>query len=180
MRIDECYFLGTIGRAHGTKGEVKVYLDVDYIDEYSEMESVYVHEGNKLTPFFIDQIRIIGTNQAIVWFKDHASREQAESLSGRELYLPLDCLPDLQTGQFYYHDVVGFKVEDEELGPLGEVLRFEESSPYDLMVTGYQGVEVLIPVSYRIVPEADFERRTMITRLPPGLIEIYLGEDEES
>lgn len=181
MRVDDCYYLGSIGKAHGRKGEVKAYLDVDYIEEYKEMESVYALKGNKLTPFYIDEIRITGPNHAIVWFKDTTSREAAEALAGIELYLPLDCLPDLEAGQFFYHDVLGFTVQDEQLGVLGTVLRFEESSPYDLMVMGYKDAEVLIPVSYQIVFEADFESKKMLTRLPEGLLDVYLSpsSDEE-
>ena len=176
MNIEDCYLVGKVGKPHGIRGEVKAYLDVDYIEEYQEMESVYALLGNKLTPFFIDQLRITGPNHVLIAFRNYTSREQAESLRNTELYLPLEALPELKPGQFYYHDGIGYKVEDRELGPLGEVIRFEELSPNDLLVMRFKGKEIYIPVSYEVVLDADHEERRMITRLPEGLLEVYLGD----
>lgn len=174
MLLDDCYFVGTIGKAHGISGEVKVLLDVDDLEEYTEMESVYVLLGNKLTPFFIENIRVNGPQHLLVKFKDIFDREGAEAIAHCQLYLPLDQLPELEPGQFYYHDVIGYTVSDKQLGLLGEVMYFQEMPQNDLLVMQYKDKEVLIPVNWDVVLEADHDNKLVLTNLPDGLLEIYL------
>ena len=174
MRVEDCYWVGEIRRPHGIKGEVKAYFDVDYLEEYIEMESVYLLTGQKLTPFFVAQFRAIGPNLAILAFRDIVSREMAESLSGSGMYLPTDQLPDLEDGQFYYHDVIGYQVSDQELGLLGEIRNIVEMPAQDVMVMDYEGSEILIPITENFVLSADHETKQVMTNLPEGLIDIYL------
>lgn len=175
MLLDDCYYVGTIGKAHGILGEVKALLDVDELDEYTEMESVYLLRRNKLTPFFIESIRVNGPKHLLIRFRGIHDREDADALAGSDIYLPLDLLPELGPGQFYYHEVLGYDVVDKTLGNLGKVLRFEEMPQNDLMVMAYKDVEVLIPVSWDVVLEARHDDKQVITQLPEGLIEIYTG-----
>ena len=174
MRIEDCYLVGQVRKAHGIKGEVKAYFDVDHLEEYLDMESVYLLKDDKLTPFFIEQFRTSGADHALLRFRGVFDRTQAESLYGMDMFLPLDTLPELDAGQFYYHEVIGYTVEDENLGTLGKVKDFYETPHQDLMVMLYQGIETLIPTNHQIVIEADQERKVVLTRLPEGFLDIYL------
>ena len=58
MREEDCYQLGEVIKTHGLKGEVSVLLDVDFPEEYSELESVFLQMEGNLVPFFIDSIQI--------------------------------------------------------------------------------------------------------------------------
>ncbi len=156
-----------------------MYLDVDDIDDYEEMESVYVLQGNKLTPFFVENVNIQGPNMAIVRFKNIMTRDQAEELQGLEIYLPLDELPELDDDQFYFHEIRGFTVVDSKLGPLGTILRVEEFPAQPVIVMRWQGKEVLIPIAGQIVGNVDREAQTIATNLPDGLLEVYLGGGDE-
>lgn len=174
MRVEDCYWFGELSRPHGLDGEVKAHFDVDYIEEYHEMESVYLLTGKKLTPFFIDSIRFLPKNEALIRFRRVTNRDLAEPLSGAQMYLPLDSLPELEEGQFYYHDVPGYRIVDQNLGELGTVNRVLEMPKQDLIVMDYKEVEVLIPITDDIVGKANHELKVIETHLPEGLIEIYL------
>lgn len=174
MRVEDCYWVGEIRKAHGIKGEVKAYFDVHYLEEYLDMESVYLLNEDKLIPFFINKMRAIGPNLAILSLRDIVTRNDAEAINGYGMYLPLDQLPELAEGQFYYHDVIGFTVEDKSAGVLGEVKEFREMPAHDLMVMRYKGADVLIPVTKEFVIEADSTNKKIITNLPEGLVEVYI------
>lgn len=173
MLVDDCYWVGEIRKAHGLRGEVKAFFDVDYLEEYIEMESVYLLNGNKLTPFFISKFRPIGPNLAILSFRDITTREASEDIQGLGMYLPLDQLPDLKDGQFYYHDIIGYTVEDQKEGTLGTVKEIQEMPASDLLIMSYKGGNVLIPITDEIVLLADHSNKKVITNLPEGLLEIY-------
>ncbi|MFN8396299.1 MAG: ribosome maturation factor RimM [Bacteroidia bacterium] len=175
MRVEDCFLLGRILKPHSIHGESKVYLDVDYIEDYEDLESVYVLQGNKLTPFFIENLRIQGPNQVIVQFRGIDDRNQAEELVGLEIYLPEDELPELDEDQFYFHEIKGFTLVDERHGTLGQVLKVEEYPAQAVIVMRWQGKEVLIPIAGDIVGNIDREKQVLHTKLPEGLLEVYLN-----
>lgn len=174
MQVESCYLLGYISKAHGIKGEVKAVYDVDRIEEYEEQESVYVLLHGKLTPFFMERIRIVNHREVVIQFRGIYDRDAAEELVKCELYMPLDTLPELSDTGFYYHDVVGYRVRDEQLGLLGTVRLIREMPGNDILFMDYEDKEVLIPVTDHIVLRADHEAREIITALPEGLLDIYL------
>lgn len=174
MRIEDCYQLGNITKPHGLQGEVQAYLDVDVPEEYTELESVFVEINQKLVPFFVESMSLRG-NKAIVAFEDITTLEQAESLRGSALYLPLDVLPDLGEDQFYYHEIIGFTVQDAVKGALGTVAEVYAGGMQDIIRMDYEGKEVLIPVSDGIIGAIDREAKLLHVSLPEGLLDIYLS-----
>ena len=177
MNIDSCYELGLITRPHGLKGEVQIHLDVDYPEDYEELESVFVEIHKQLVPFFISSFHLIKDQKAIVQFDDIDSFEAAEKVKGARLFLPLNTLPELDEGQFYFHEVVGYKIVDNTLGELGEVLTFNDASAQTIMVMEYSEKEVLIPVVEGILLKADHTKKQILVDLPEGLLDVYLNED---
>ncbi len=174
MKLGDCFELGYIIKPHGTKGEVQVLLDVDNPEEYSEMESVFVAHGDNLVPFFINRLRLSGKGP-VIKFEDIDTVEQANELRNKRLYLPLDLLPRLSEGQFYYHEIINFAVHDKTLGELGRVKEVFLNGHQDLIAMEYKGVEVLIPVSDEIVLNADRQNAILHVNLPEGLLDIYLS-----
>jgi 16S rRNA processing protein RimM len=176
MLVEDCFLLGEVRRPHGILGEVKAFFDVDFIDDYEDLESVYLLIGGKLTPFFIEEFRYTSSNVVVLRFKGYFNRDQVEALSGSEMYLPLSDLPKLKDDQFYYHEVIGYQVVDATHGPLGHVRKITEMPGHDLIEMDYLGKEVLIPISRAIVLRADTATQTLHTALPEGLLEIYTAE----
>jgi len=180
---DSCYLLGHILRTHGTKGALTIHLDVDYPEEYAEMDSVFVEIKGELVPYFVDWINIQQQGKAIVQFEEITSIEKAQTLVGLALYMPLDTLEELEEGQFYYHEIKGFQVVDQQLGELGTVKEVYAQNAQDLIAMEYQGVEVLIPTVEAIVLRADRLNKQLLVNLPEGLLDVYLsasaGQDEE-
>jgi 16S rRNA processing protein RimM len=173
MNIDACFKLGYVIRTHGMKGQVVAFLDVDFPEDYEDLESVFLLMGGRLVPFFIQRIEVQSNAKALLKFEDLHTLEEAERLKGVELYLPLSELPDLEEDQFYFHEVVGYQIVDETLGALGTVKEFYDMEFQDLLSMDYQGHEVLIPVQDEIVLRADKEARILYVNLPAGLVEVY-------
>ena len=173
MQLEDCYEIGFILKPHGLKGAVNIQLDVDEPEEYATMESVLVRIGNGLIPFFIESMQLTG-NKGVIKFEDINTLDEAERLRSCAVYLPLDQLPELGDGQFYYHDVIGHAVMDEQRGTLGTIRDVLSGGNQDLIVMDYKGKEVLIPVSDDIVLRADHEKKVVFVKLPEGLLEIYL------
>ncbi|MEQ8906350.1 ribosome maturation factor RimM [Ekhidna sp.] len=177
MRQDDCYQLGEVIKTHGLNGEVSISLEVDFPNEYQNLESVFLEQSGKLVPFFIDTIQV-NNNKALVKFEDIDSLDQAKALVKAKLYLPLSLLPDLEDGQYYFHDLAGCEVfeENQLIGVAKEVIDLNGNQ---LLSVDVNGKEVLIPLKDEILLSADIKARKIIVNLPEGLLDVYLKEDSD-
>ena len=177
MNVNECFELGYIAKTHGLKGELMVVLDVDNPQKYSGLDSFFVQLQGQLIPYFMEHYNLQG-GRAIVKLEEVDSLDAAKNLVGSKLYLPLDNLPKLRKGQFYYHQVLGYQIVDAQKGPLGTVSAIYDMPGNDLLAMDYQGREVLIPMNGGIMGHADHAAKTLLVHLPEGLLEVYMNDDE--
>ena len=175
MTKDNCFELGKITKTHGLKGEVVLWLDVDFPEDYEDLESILLEERGELVPYFMNSYRLSG-NRAIVKFEDIDTFEKAELMINLQAFLPLEDLPELDNNQFYYHEIIDYKVIDKNLGELGTVQTVHSMQAQDLLVMDYKGKEVLIPVISEIVLNADKVAKVLHVNLPDGLLEVYLED----
>ncbi len=179
MKHSQYFQLGQISKSHGVRGEVLALIDVDHPQQYENLKSVFIEQNTKLIPFFIEKIDIL-KDKAIIKFEEITDMKAAAALSGSELYLPLNNLPELEDGHFYYHDIKGFAVEDSNLGELGTVLDVYELPGHDIIAMDYKSSEVLIPIQPHIVLRADLKKQILYVELPEGLLEIYLQKGNDT
>lgn len=174
MRKEDCFFLGKIIGKHSFNGEVLVKLDTDNPEDFIEMESVFVELDKNLIPFFIEDSNLQKTDLLRVKFEDIDTEEEADDLIGNELYLPLSILPELTGKNFYFHEVIGFKVMDSNLGAIGSIIRINDNTPQPLFIIEFQGKEVLVPITDDFIDKVDRENKTMYLTTPDGLVDLYL------
>lgn len=151
-----------------------IYLDVDTPDDYAGLDSAFVEQKGQLVPYFFRVDQLNG-NRAIVTFEE-LDAAQAAALAGHELYLPLDLLPKLEGNRFYFHEVVGFHVVDDQWGDIGTLESVIEYPAQPLFQVMKNGTEVLIPVIDQVIKKVDRENKTIYISAPNGLIELYLGD----
>ena len=175
MTREDCIQIGYIAKAHGVRGEVKAVLDVYDMREYKRKKALWGGKrGAPLSLLEVESLRPQQKMEAIIRLKGVTDRDQAAELIGTTLFIPAEELPSLPDGHFYYFQVIGFAVHDENDGKLGTVKDFADGSAHDILIMEFQGKEVLIPVTEQIVGKADFETKSISVNLPEGLLEAYL------
>ncbi len=174
MGFDDCYQLGYIQKTHGLKGGVTAFIDADHPEFYRNLESVLLNEEGSLVPFFVSKISI-SKQHAQITFDDVDSIEQATELVGTELWLPLEALPPLEDGQFYYHDLIGYDFYDGET-LIGKVTQVFQMSRTNLLGVDHHGVEVLVPMQEDIMGKVYSREKRIVGNLPDGLVDIYKEE----
>jgi 16S rRNA processing protein RimM len=175
MRKEDCFYLGKIVRKHSFKGEVVIKLDTDEPELYIEMESVYVDFGNNLVPFFIEKSSLHKGNQLRVRFEDVNSEADADAILKSDIYLPLTLLPKLSGDQFYFHEIIGFKVVDRIFGEVGIIVKINETAAQPLFEIDREGKEIFIPMVDEFIKKVDRANKTIEVQTPDGLIELYLS-----
>ncbi len=137
------------------------------------MESVFVQLEHELVPFFIERSRW-HNGSLRVKFEGVESELQATALVGKSIYRPLDELPELEEGQYYYHELIGFEVIDTSFGIIGELVGVNDSSTQAIFIIDYKGREVLLPAVDEIINSIDKGQKRILVSAPNGLIELYL------
>lgn len=172
MQKEECYYLGRVTKPFGLRGQMVLFLDVDDPAAYSQLDSALIEVKESLVPyiFHIDQMH---DQRVIVTFED-ISKEEAQELAGHDLYLPLSMLPKLTGNHFYFHEVKGFRVIDEEKGDIGILQTVIEYPAQPLFQIMNGEAEILIPIIPQVIKRVDREENTLYVAAPKGLIDLYL------
>lgn len=165
--------LGEILRPHGIRGEIKVRILTDYPERITQLENVYVAGSPDVESPDAYQVEHMRMHQdyGLLKFKGINSRNEADAL--RELYVMVarqDAIP-LEEGEFYLYQLMGVTVQTDEGETLGEIVDLIETGANDVyVVNSPEYGEVLIPALEEVVLNINIEQRTMIVRLPDGLL----------
>ena len=127
-----------------------------------------------MIPYFVDKSQLHKSNLLRLKFEDVSSEIDAEQLLKKEVYLPLALLPKLEGNTFYYHEIIGFHIVDENFGSVGLISGVNDSSAQVLFEIDRNGIEILIPLNDDIISSVDRTNKTVTVNTPPGLIDLYL------
>lgn len=144
---EEWVRLATVGRPHGVRGEVRLWLDnPDSELLWDGPPMRLARDGKPPEPTRIAQLRP-GGDSLIASFAGVGSREEAARLTHARVEVPRSALPPLEDGEFYHVDVVGAAVFDADSGERVGVVKAIASTSVDVLVidTGGGG-ELMVPI----------------------------------
>lgn len=173
MRKEDCFYLGTITRRHGLKGNLLIKMDTDQPEAYQKLESILVEFNRELVPFFLQSSKIY-KDDILNILPETINQEQIDQLKGRDVYLPLTLLPPLSGKQFYYHEVEGFEIQKPDGTSAGIIQRVNDRVPQPYFISKLQDTEINIPVVKDWIIEVNREEKKLIIDFPEGLLEVFL------
>ncbi|KAB1230483.1 ribosome maturation factor RimM [Chryseobacterium viscerum] len=173
MRKEDCYFLGKITRRHGLAGNVILKLDTDQPELYNKLESIFVEINGLLVPFFIEKSSWSKLDALNLAFKG-SSEAMVDQVLGKSVYLPLATLPKLSGKQFYYHEIIGYNILDENDNDCGVIRSVNDQTAQTYFILNFEGKEIVIPMIKDWVLEVDREERIIKMQLPEGLMDVFL------
>ena len=176
MKKKDCFYLGKIVKPFSFKGEVLIKLDTDEPESYEKIDAVFIEVKDNLIPFFVEQSKLHKSDLLRVKFEDIDNENDVNSLLKCDLYLPLTALPMLNDDQFYFHEVIGFKVVDNIKGLIGTIKYINDNTAQTLFVIENENKEVLIPMNDDIIDSVNKSDKEICITAPEGLIDLYLNE----
>ncbi len=174
MTTNDCFFFGKITKTHGLKGELTIKLDVANPADFKDLRYLLIEDKGNLIPYFIEYQKISG-DKMFVLFQDLKTIEQAVSFMGKAVFLPNEMMPELDDDEFYYKEIIGFKLIDAtkgEIGAISDVLEYPTQAVIQVMK---DGKEILIPIHDDIIQKVDKKAKTLNINAPEGLIDMYLN-----
>lgn len=168
------------GAAHGVRGEIRLRSfteDPLAASSYGPLESA---DGRT---FVIASVRPAAgrtPDMLVVAVEGVTTRDQAAALNGLELHVSRERLPETDTDEFYYADLIGLGVSRRDGTDAGTVAAVRNFGAGDLIeVASARGPTFLVPFTRAAVPEVDIAGGRIIIDPPPGLIDEDGGEDRE-
>ena len=174
MNKNDCFFFGKVTKTHGLKGEITIKLDVVNPTDFTELRYLLIEERCALIPYFIEYYRISG-DKMFVQLQDVKKLEQAMIFLGKAVFLPNELMPKLAEDEFYYQEIVGFKLIDVVKGELGEISNVLEYPTQAVIQVMKDGKEILIPIHDDIIQKVNKKAKTLTVKAPEGLIDMYLN-----
>lgn len=174
MNKNNFYYLGKITRKFSFKGELIIFLDADDPSDYHNLKKVFIRKENSYIPYFISKISKYKNNSIRVKFEDIIDEESATELINKEIFLPIDELPELSGKKFYYHEVIGYMIHDITAGEIGVIEYINDQTSQHLFVVNKNGKEILIPINDDFILNLDRTNKIINLKLPDGLLKIYI------
>ncbi|MEQ8314245.1 MAG: ribosome maturation factor RimM [Gammaproteobacteria bacterium] len=154
--------LGKIGKTYGIKGWLRINSFTSPPENILEYESLGVSLGETTRTVRIDQSKQ-QNNKLLVHFDGIDDPETAQELTGANLWVDAAALPVLEAGSYYWHELQGMLVVNQQQELLGKVDSLLETGANDVLVVAptkdsIDTRERLIPyLREKVVQEVDKE-----------------------
>ncbi|HPE33818.1 MAG TPA: ribosome maturation factor RimM [Bacteroidales bacterium] len=172
MEKDDFFLLGKITKFNKKTAELVIVADTDNAGDYLDNPVLFLDIDGGLVPFFVQELRLRGNDGFYALLEDFTNSEKAQTLIGCNVYLPVDKLAALDDNHFYYHDIVGFTVVDQQAGELGKIIQVFEGAEQVLLKVLFRGRELLIPLVDQFLVKVNKRKKVLIMDLPEGLTEL--------
>ena len=172
--MTEWYFVGKIVNTHGIRGEVRVISQTDFPDErYAAGSHLYIGEDRAAdkTEVTVEAHRR-HKNFDLLKFENYNSINEVEHFKGQSLYVSEDQLVDLGEHEFYYHEIIGCEVFDENHHLLGKITEILSPGANDVWVVKRKGKkDLLLPYIEDVVKVVNPDEKRVEVELMPGLVD---------
>lgn len=111
-------------------------------------------------------------NQMLVKLDSIDSIDSAVRFVGSTLLVAESALDDLEPGQYYHYQVVGFDVFDVSGERIGVIASTMSTPAGELYLVRGMKKEYLIPAIKEFIENVDFTMRRMIVNPPDGLLDL--------
>lgn len=172
IKKEEVFKIGQFAKPHGIKGEIALVTNSDVFDDSDEPYVICEMDGI-LVPFFIEEYRYKSDSVILVKLKNVDDEKAAREFVNREVYYSLDEVDeDDLVGDMTWDSFIGYLVEDEVLGEIGEIMNVDESTINVLLQIDYKGEELLLPAAEELILSADHDNKRLVVSIPEGLLDL--------
>ena len=153
--------LGIITKPFGIKGEIVIMPFSKEPIHLVNAKKVWIEENI----YDVDNSRN-NLKKIIVKFKDINTKEEAEKLRGKKVFLKTNSLEKLEENKYYHYQIIGCRVIDKNIGEIGNITQIIETGSNDVYVATKNNSEHLIPASKNIILKIDIINKIILVNLP--------------
>ncbi len=157
--------MGRIVAPYGVYGWLKVLPDTEALDGLFDYDRWWIGKKNQWREVAVEQAKI-HNDVLVVKLAGVDDRDQAFACKGLQVAVPRDALPEPEDNEYYWSDLIGLAVKNQQDVDFGYVTDVFETGANDVLVvkTGKENgnIERLIPFIDQVVLAVDVKAKTML------------------
>lgn len=159
MNTDDLVVIGKIGTVHGVRGEVKIHSFTDPVDNVLDYPRWTLRREREIKHIELASARFQGKG-LVAKIRGVDDREIARTYAGFEICVSRNDFPELEEGEFYWYQLIGLQVINQDQQLLGRVDHLLETGANDVLVVkpcagSLDGRERLLPYTEQCVLAVD-------------------------
>jgi len=158
--------VGIFGAPHGVRGELRVKSYTEDPKTIGAYGSLTDKTGRAI--FKLTAARVMRDRMLVVRLAGVTSRDDAEKLTGVEVFVMREQLPPLADDEFYHADLVGLEALTDAGGRLGRVVALHNFGAGDILeiAPASGGETFMLPFSKGAAVEVDLGAGRIVVALP--------------
>jgi 16S rRNA processing protein RimM len=163
--------VGKIIGTHGIKGEVKVKTDSGFKeDRYRKGSVLYAKVDGKMEQIIVDSHRE-HKNLDLIKFNNYQNINEVLKYISSDIFVNRDSLVDLEEDEYYYDDLIGMSVYNQEKQKIGIVEDINEVPQGEILVIRKEnGKKALVPFINEFVSKVNLEEDFIVIIPIEGLL----------
>lgn len=161
--------MGRIVAPYGIQGWLKVRPDTEVLDGLFDYPDWWLGREDGLRKsawqkYHVETVKV-HVNILLVKLQGIDGRDAALAVKGRHIAVPREQLPKAGKGEYYWSDLIGLKVINQQQVDLGEITDVFATGANDVMSVKAER-ERLLPFIDQVVLKVDLEAKTMLVDWP--------------
>jgi len=161
--------MGRIVAPYGIQGWLKVQPDTETLDGLFDYPDWWLGREDGLRKsawqkYHVETVKA-HVNILLVKLQGIDDRDTALAVKGRHVAVPREQLPKAGKGEYYWSDLIGLKVTNQQQVDLGEITEVFATGANDVLVVKGER-ERLLPFIGQVVLKVDLEARSILVDWP--------------
>ncbi len=157
--------MGRIVAPYGVFGWLKVLPDTEALDGLLDYPTWWIGKNDQWRELLLEAAKI-HNDVLVVKLKGIDDRDAAFACKGQQVAVPRDALPEPEENEYYWSDLIGLQVKNQQGVDFGTVTDVFETGANDVLVvnTGKElgNIERLIPFVDQVVLTVDIAAKAML------------------
>jgi 16S rRNA processing protein RimM len=150
--------IGKFGSTYGVHGWIRVRAYTELGANILEYLPWYINRKNSFTPVEVESGRMHG-NTVLAKLTGVNSPEEARLLTGLSIAIPRSQLPELKENEYYWSDLIGLAVINQNGERLGEVIYLMETGSNDVLVIKGEKEHAIPYLMGTVITRIDLEKK---------------------
>lgn len=170
--------IAKIAQAHGVKGFVKLFI---YAENIELLQSAALYTSEQSTKTLKINLKSSAGKYWLAQIDGVTTKEAADALKGTELWIDRDALPDIddEEDEFYYEDLIGAVVYDQNEIKIGTVAAVDNFGAGDLLdIQRENGETFYLPFTKENVTDVNIAESRITAQISETLVDQTTKNDE--
>ncbi|MSQ81232.1 MAG: ribosome maturation factor RimM [Candidatus Methylopumilus sp.] len=157
MSSTEKFIMARISGPYGIKGWIKIQPLTINLNHLLDKKAWWIGDEKSSISYTIETSKIHG-NTIVAKLLNIDDRDAAFGLKNKTILVPKEELPVLEKGEYYWNDLIGHTVVNQDKDNLGVVQTFLETGANDVLVVKGDK-EYLVPFISHVILHVDMEKK---------------------